>query len=168
MKGYREILKNLSDSIERIDTSRLRKSDLYVVSLLKELIAMSSSVLDKVFCIGDYRGIKTVGALCGRKWVVTDTDSLLSIYKIGFGGGVVIDRDNRSLMIYNRGYSIVFYSNTVSASIPTATTEIDIRRVEGVSENASLISKTFSRVVETLRRAEEDLSRCIKTERIKC
>ncbi|NAZ13315.1 MAG: hypothetical protein GU359_04080 [Desulfurococcales archaeon] len=162
------IVRSIVENVEKIDVSKLRRSDVQIIGMLKELITLSNNVVRKLMCLKEHKNIKISGAVCGRKWVFTETDHYISIYKLGFGGSIFIDKKEKMIMIRNREYGIIFSPYNVAAYIPTYKIEIDLRRVERISERSTLISKSFSKTLETLKRADEDFTKCVKTERIRC
>ncbi len=168
MREVVKIVSGIREAIERIDISSLRRSDAQIVGIFKEVVSGVAEISEKIACIDEARRIEKIDFLCNRKLVLVKTPEIIALSKLGFGRGLSFSIRGNELKIYNRGYEISLSPHQIIVKLENISKTIDLRKIEGVSEHSSLISRVFSNVIETINKTNEDLTKCIKLGRIKC
>jgi len=56
------IVRSIVENVEKIDVSKLRRSDVQIIGMLKELITLSNNVVRKLMCLKEHKNIKISGA----------------------------------------------------------------------------------------------------------
>ncbi|MGC9009059.1 MAG: hypothetical protein ACP5I7_00380 [Sulfolobales archaeon] len=168
MRETVKIVSDIREALERIDLSNMRRSDAQIVGIFKEIISGALNVSEKISCISEAKNLGNISFLCNRKLVLIRTSDAIALNKLTLGRGLSFNLRENELKIYNRGCEMRLTPHQVSIKIQNISRSIDLRKIEGVSEHSSIISKVFGSIIEVINRINEDLSKCIKIERIKC
>jgi len=163
-----KIVSEIREALEKIDLSSLRRSDAQVVGIFKEIISGALDISEKISCIGETKTLGNINFLCNKKLVLVRTPDVIVLNKLTLGRGLSFNLRENELKIYSRGYEISLMPYLVIIKLQNISRNIDLRKIEGVSEHSSLIGKVFSNVIDVINKINEDLFKCIKMERIKC
>ncbi|MEZ0289537.1 MAG: hypothetical protein ABWJ42_00390 [Sulfolobales archaeon] len=170
MKEIIALVSDIRSRVDEIDLSKLKRSDAQVISLLKEVLTLFQSVIERADCLLSSKKIERVGSICTNRWIASLPSEyhIISISKLGSGIGFSIDLGERRVKIFNKDYSMEFTRDRAYVTMPTKQIEINLREPEEISSHYAAVSKTFRYVISTLRRSEDDFGKCIKFERIRC
>ena len=168
MREVRDLVSSIKESLDRIDLSKLKRLDIQTLSLFKEIVDSALEISEKISCIDETKNFGNVDHLCFKNLVLTKTSQGVVINKLGFGRVIHFDTRNRELKISSDKYEIRLTPTQILLRISEIQRTIDLRKIENISENNAIAVKIFSNVIEALNKTNEDLSRCIRIERIKC
>ncbi|PWV37083.1 MAG: hypothetical protein DJ555_03865 [Desulfurococcaceae archaeon] len=158
-------LKNLEDSIEKAGSSA-KVSELSVIGSIKEVISYSEKVIEKGLCLSSSRGIKGFGYICDGRWSIVSTDNVTSISKVG--SDIAISFKNGELGILREEGGLVLGPSYVRILLKGYSIEIPYNDYREAGRQSHVIKKVLPIVIDTLRKADESFSKCIKLYRLKC
>lgn len=158
-------LRNLEEGIERARSSA-RASELSAIGSIKEVISYSEKVIEKGLCLSNSRGVKVFGYICDGRWSIVNTDHVTSFSKIG--SDIVISFRNNELGILRKEGGLVLGKDYVRILLGEHSIEIPYNEYREAGEKSYVIKKVLPTVIDTLRKADESFSKCIKLYRLKC
>ena len=158
-------LRNLEDGIEKARSSA-KASELSLIGAVKEVISYSEKVIEKGLCLSSSRGVRGFGYICDGRWSMVITDDVTSISKVG--SDIVISFKNNELGVLRREGGLVLGPNYMKILVRGYSLEIPYSDYKEVGQRSHVIREVLPTVIDTLRKADESFSRCVKLYRLRC
>ena len=160
------ILDNFERGIKR-NIDELRVDEVSIGGMIKELINIAKNIEEKLRCISSQNNSKQSDFICGKRWALLNRNGILLISRIGSDKAISYIGDNM-INVANGEYRVTMLKDKILFKSPTFMIELNIITLDNLKDKKHLIKIVLSKVINSAKYMEQELSKCIRRNNLKC